>query len=76
MIILIRGYKYDNSYNYIKLFSSKAEQNNYFDSLEQIIVDGNNYIRENNKIKIGFNYDLLVEDGVNYLIFNNGDKHI
>ena len=29
MIILIRGYKYDNSYNYIKLFSSKAEQNNY-----------------------------------------------
>ena len=76
MIILIRGYKYDNSYNYIKLFSSKAEQNNYFDSLDQIVVDGNNYIRENNKIKIGFNYDLLVDDGVNYLIFNNGYKDI
>ena len=76
MIILIRGYKYDNSYNYIKLFSTKAEQNNYFDSLDQIVVDGNNYIRENNKIKIGFNYDLLVEDGVNYLIFNNGYKDI
>ena len=39
MIILLKGYPYDNSYNYIKLFSNKTAQDNYFDSLEQIIVD-------------------------------------
>lgn len=76
MIILIKGYKYDNSYNYIKLFKSKAKQDEYFDSLEQLVVDENNYVRDNNKIKIGFNYDYLVNEGVNYLIFNNGYKDI
>ena len=76
MIILLKGYPYDNSYNYIKLFSNKTAQDNYFDSLEQIIVDENNYVRDNNQIKIGFNYDYLVNEGVNYLIFNNGHKDI
>ena len=76
MIILLKGYPYDNSYNYIKLFSNKTAQDNYFDGLEQIVVDENNYVRDNNQIKIGFNYDYLVNEGVNYLIFNNGHKDI
>lgn len=76
MIILLKGYPYDNSYNYIKLFSNKTAQDNYFDSLEQIVVDDNNYVKDNNQIKIGFNYDYLVNEGVNYLIFNNGYKDI
>ena len=41
-----------------------------------LVLDENNYIRDNNKIKVGFNYDYLVNEGANYLIFNNGYKDV
>ena len=39
MIKLIKGYPYDNSYDYIKLYKSKEEQNNFFNSFDTITVD-------------------------------------
>ena len=30
MIKLIKGYPYDNSYDYIKLYKTKEEQNSFF----------------------------------------------
>ena len=74
MIKLVRNYKYDNKYTHIKLFKNKAEQNTYFDSLDSLYIEDNNYIKEHNSFKIGFDYDYLVSLGVNYLIFNNGFK--
>ena len=68
------NYKYDNKYTHIKLFSSKSEQNSYFNSLECLYIEENNYIKEFNSFKIGYEYDYLVSLGVNYLIFNNGYK--
>ena len=68
------NYKYDNKYTYIKLFKTKAEQDAYFDSLDSLYIEDNNYIKEHNSFKIGFDYDYLVNLGVNYIIFNNGYK--
>ena len=74
MIKLVRNYKYDNKYTHIKLFKNKAEQDLYFNSLECLYIEDNNYIKEFNSFKIGYEYDYLVSLGVNYLIFNNGYK--
>ena len=74
MIKLVRNYKYDNKYTHIKLFKNKAEQDAYFNNLECLYIEENNYIKEHNSFKVGYEYDYLVSLGVNYLIFNNGYK--
>ena len=74
MIKLVRNYKYDNKYTHIKLFKNKAEQDLYFNNLECLYIEENNYIKEHNSFKVGYEYDYLVSLGVNYLIFNNGYK--
>ena len=74
MIKLVRNYKYDNKYTHIKLFKNKTEQDSYFNNLDSLYIEENNYIKEFNSFKIGYEYDYLVSLGVNYLIFNNGYK--
>ena len=74
MIKLVRNYKYDNKYTHIKLFKNKAEQDTYFNNLDSLYIEENNYIKEFNSFKVGYEYDYLVSLGVNYLIFNNGYK--
>lgn len=77
MIKLIKSFKYDNNYDYIKTFKSKSEQNNYFNSLPCITISDDNYIKEHiNSFKIPYSYDYLVSEGINYIIFNNGYKDI
>ena len=36
MIKLIKGYPYDNTYDYIKLHANKTEQENYFNTFDYI----------------------------------------
>jgi GH24 family phage-related lysozyme (muramidase) len=76
MIKLIKSYPYDNSYDYIKMFSSKAEQTNYFNSLSKELIEENNYIKIENSFNVNFDYDYLDNEGVNYIIFNNGYRDI
>lgn len=77
MIRLIKGYKYDNRYDYIKTFSSAKEQADYFESLDDIrIYDEDCYVKEHNSFKVEFEYDYLVNEGVNYIIFNNGFRDV
>ena len=79
MIKLIKSYPYDNSYDYIKLYSTKEEQNTYFNSFDSFVIDEGEeegYIREGKTFIIDYNYDYLVEEGVNYVIWNNGYKDL
>lgn len=76
MVTLVKGYKYDNRYDYIKTFSSKTAQNSYFSSLPKIVIDDDNYIKDYEGFLVNYEYDFLVNEGVNYLIFNNGEKDI
>ena len=79
MIKLIKGYPYDNSYDYIKLYKTKEEQNSFFNSFNSITVDEGEeegYIREGKSFIVDFNYDYLVSEGVNYVIWNNGYKDL
>lgn len=79
MIRLIKGYPYDNSYDYIKLHSSKSAQNSFFSSFSSLLIDGGaeeGYCREGSNLYIDFNYDFLVSEGVNYVIWNNGFKDL
>ena len=77
MITLIKSFKYDNNYGYVKTFQTKTDQTNYFNSLDKIVLDDTNYIKEHtNIIKVPYSYDYLVENGVNYVLFNNGYKDI
>ena len=79
MIKLIKGYPYDNNYDYIKLYKTKEEQNNFFNSFSTITVDEGEeegYIREGKTFIVDFNYDYLVSEGVNYVIWNNGYKDL
>lgn len=76
MIKLIKSFKYDNSYDYIKLFATKTEQENYFNSLSSIIISDNEYIKDHTTFNVKYDYDYLVNEGINYLIFNNGYKDI
>lgn len=76
MIKLIKAFSYDNSYDYIKTFPSKQEQNNYFKSLNQERIDDNNYLKIENSFNVNYDYDYLENEGVNYVIFNNGYRDI
>ena len=77
MIKLIKSYKYDNSYNYIKTFQNKSEQNNYFNTLSFIEIDETNYIKEHlSSFKVPYSHDYLTYNDINYIVFNNGYKDI
>ena len=87
MLILYKSYKYDNKYDYIKTFSDKTSQDNYFNSLSQLTIVNdpeNNYIKDHETFKIAYDefapyesfYDYLVYEGVNYIKFNNGNKDV
>ena len=79
MIKLIKGYLYDNTYDYIKLHANKTEQENYFNTFDHIFVDEGEeegYIKEGNAFIVEYNYDYLVDQGVNYVIWNNGHKDL
>lgn len=76
MISLIRSYPYDNNYDYVRFFENEQKQEEYFNSFSSIDIEDNNYIRMNNKIQVGYNYDYLTTEGINYLYFNNGYKDI
>ena len=76
MIKLIKNYSYDNNYDYIKTFTSKDSQNNFFNTLLCIEIETHNYIKEHESFKIKISYDELISEGVNYIIFNNGYKDI
>ena len=77
MIKLIKNYPYDNNYDYIKLHKTKKEQNDFFNSFKYIFIDEGEeegYIREGETFIVDYNYDYLVNEGVNYVIWNNGYK--
>ena len=76
MIKLIKAFPYDNRYDYVKMFSSKQEQNNYFNSLPSIRVDDTNYIKMHKTFNVKYSFDYLENEGINYIIFNNGYKDI
>lgn len=82
MITLIKSYPYDNQYSYYKGFSSKSAQDSYFNDLGHINIaefDTENeqgYIKEGESFVVEENYDYLVANGVNYVIFDNGYKEI
>jgi hypothetical protein len=76
MIKLIKAFPYDNSYDYVKMFATKQEQNNYFNSLPSIRVDDTNYIKMHKTINVKYSFDYLENEGINYIIFNNGYKDI
>lgn len=82
MIKLIKSYPYDNSYNYSKSFTTKALQTAYFNTFASIIeneYDDDNeqgYIKEGESFSVNYNYDDLVNEGVNYVLFDNGYKDI
>lgn len=76
MIELIKNYKYDNRYEYVKTFSTRIEQNTYFNTLSSIVIDTNEYVRDNEVFDIEKEYDYLLNEGVNYVIFNNGYRDI
>ena len=79
MIRLIKNYPYDNKYDYTKLFPTKTQQNSYFNSFNHILIDEGEeegYIREGETFIVDYNYDYLVSQGVNYVIWNNGHKDL
>lgn len=79
MIKLIKNYPYDNNYDYVKLFDTKQKQKAYFNSFNHILIDEGEeegYIREGETFIVEFNYDYLVSQGVNYVIWNNGYKDL
>lgn len=79
MIKLIKNYPYDNNYDYIKLHSNKSEQQQYFNKFNKILIDegvDEGYIREGESFIVDLNYDYLVNEGVNYVIWNNGFKDL
>ena len=76
MLKLIKNYNYDNNYDYIKTFTSKDLQNEFFNTLSFIEIEEHEYIKEHESFKIKISYDELVSEGVNYITFNNGYKDI
>ena len=77
MIKLIKSFKYDNSYNYIKTFQNKEQQNKYFNELSFIEIDDTNYIKEHlSSFKVPYSHDYLTYNDINYISFNNGYKDI
>lgn len=76
MIRLFKNFKYDNRYEYVKTFNSVVEQNNFFDTFHSIIIDTEEYVRDNEVFDIEIDYDYLMNEGVNYISFNNGYRNI
>ena len=76
MIKLIKSFPYDNKYNYVKMFTNEEEQKQYFRNFDYENVDEHNYIRVENSFNINYDYDYLENEGVNYVIFNNGYRTI
>lgn len=79
MIKLIKSYPYDNTYDYVKLHNSKANQQSYFNTFASIVIDEGieeGYVREGQSFIVDYNYDYLVNEGVNYVIWNNGYKDL
>lgn len=76
MIRLIKAFPYDNNYEYIKMFSNAEEQKQYFRTFEDEIIDDHNYIKVGNTFNINYDYDYLENEGVNYIIFDNGYRKI
>lgn len=76
MIELIKSFPYDNNYDFIKTFSTPLQQEQYFNTLSKIIIDDNEYVKEHESFLVGYNYDYLVSEGINYISFNNGYKDI
>lgn len=74
MIILYKSYPYDNKYDYVKLFQTKKEQENYFNTLGKIIIEDTEYIKENDILYVEYEKDYLQNQGINYLSFINDDK--
>lgn len=72
MITLIKSYPYDNNYDYTKMFATSAEQSTYFNSLGSIDVAEHNYIKVNDSFNVNYEFDYLQNEGVNYVIFDNG----
>lgn len=76
MITLIKGFNYDNSYDIVKTFKTVSEQNSYFNNLKGVIINNTNYVKEHESFNVRINYDELIEHGVNYLIFDNGQRNV
>ena len=76
MIKLIKSFPYDNKYDYVKMFSSKEEQKQYFRNFDYENVDNHNYIKIEKSFNVKYDYDYLENEGVNYLIFDNGYRTI
>ncbi|MGM9544664.1 MAG: NlpC/P60 family protein [Romboutsia timonensis] len=77
MIILYKGFKYDNKYDYVKMFANKTQQENYFNELDNItIYNDSEYVKDHEEFIVPFSYDFLLTNGVNYIQFNNGYKDI
>mgnify|MGYP002609402270 CR=1 FL=1 len=82
MIKLICSYPYDNNYDYTRSFNTKEEQKQFFKTFKCIVDEEYNegnehgYIKEGESFCVNYNYDYLVTEGVNYIIFNNGYKDI
>lgn len=74
MLTLYKGFKYDNNYDYVRTFKNKAEQDNYFNSLEHIYCEEYEYIREYEPFNVELSHAYLTTNGFNYLKFNNGYK--
>ena len=75
MIKLISKYPYDNSYDIIKTFETKSQQENYFDNFNYESVHEHNYVRVNhNTLRVPFSYENLTNNSINYLIFKNSGK--
>lgn len=72
MIRLFKAFPYDNGYDYTKLFSDREEQKAYFRSLQSEVIDETNYIKLDNSFNVEYEYEDMVNEGYNYLIFNNG----
>jgi hypothetical protein len=58
------------------MFSSKAEQDTYFYSLGKIDIEEHNYIKIENSFNVNYEYDYLENEGVNYVVFDNGYRDI
>lgn len=76
MIKLIKSFPYDNKYDYVKMFSSKEEQKQYFRNFDYENVDDHNYIKIEKSFNVKYDYDYLENEGVNYVIFDNGYRTI
>ena len=76
MIKLIKSFPYDNKYDYVKMFANKEEQKQFFKKFDYENVDEHNYIKVENSFNINYEYDYLENEGVNYVIFDNGYRII